>query len=67
MKFKLRHHSTRLKPGEQDYSVWVCDLTPEVDNLELYKFFAARFNTVRTAKGNSMQMHGTFELPRSTF
>ena len=41
-------------PGERDCSIWVGDLTPEVDDLELYKFFAARFNTVRTAKGNLM-------------
>ena len=38
-------------PGERDCSIWVGDLTPEVDDLELYKFFAARFDTVRTAKG----------------
>lgn len=37
--------------GERDHSIWVGDLSPEVDDLELYKFFAARFDTVRTAKG----------------
>ena len=39
-------------PGERDCSIWVGDLTPDVDDLQLYKFFADRFNTVRTAKGN---------------
>ena len=39
--------------GERDHSIWVGDLSPEVDDLELYKFFAARFDTVRTAKGKS--------------
>ena len=37
--------------GEKDSSIWVGDLTPDVDDLELFKFFAARFDTVRTAKG----------------
>ncbi len=37
-------------PGEKDCSIWVGDLTPEVDDLQLYKFFAARFDTLRTAK-----------------
>jgi len=50
VRFKLNHQSTRLMPGERDHSIWVGDLTPEVDDLELFKFFAARFNTVRTAK-----------------
>ena len=38
--------------GERDCSIWVGDLTPDVDDLQLFKFFADRFNTVRTAKGN---------------
>jgi len=50
VRFKLNHQSTRLMPGERDHSIWVGDLTPDVDDLELFKFFAARFNTVRTAK-----------------
>jgi len=53
VRFKLNHQSTRLMPGERDHSIWVGDLTPEVDDLELFKFFAARFNTVRTAKARS--------------
>ena len=53
VRFKLNHQSTRLTPGEPDLSIWVGDLTPEVDDLELYKFFAARFDTVRTAKGKA--------------
>jgi len=53
VRFKLNHQSTRLMPGERDYSIWVGDLTPEVDDLELFKFFAARFNTVRTAKARN--------------
>ena len=51
VRYKLNHQSTRLMPGERDHSIWVGDLSPEVDDLELFKFFAARFDTVRTAKG----------------
>jgi len=51
VRYKLNHQSTRLMAGERDHSIWVGDLSPEVDDLELYKFFAARFDTVRTAKG----------------
>ncbi len=39
-------------PGERDHSIWVGDLTPEVDDLQFYKFFSARFQTVKSAKGN---------------
>ena len=53
IRFKLNHQSTRLVPGEKDCSIWVGDLTPDVDDLALYKFFAQRFNTCRTAKGES--------------
>ena len=52
VRFKLNHNSTRLMPGERDHSLWVGDLTPEVDDFIFYKFFAARFQTVKSAKGN---------------
>lgn len=51
VRFKLNHNSTRLMPGEKDHSIWVGDLTPDVDDLMLYKFFSARFHSVRSAKG----------------
>jgi len=50
VRFKLNHQSTRLMPGEKDYSVWVGDLTPDVDDLSLFKFFSARFQSVKSAK-----------------
>ena len=46
--------------GERDCSIWVGDLTPDVDDLQLYKFFADRFNTVRTAKGNPFNFTNYF-------
>lgn len=50
--FKLNHSSTRLQPGEPDYSIWVGDLTPDVDDFGLYQFFTLhlRYQTVRFAK-----------------
>lgn len=50
IKYKLNHNSTRLGPGERDFSIWVGDLSPDVDDLELYKFFSARYQSVRSCK-----------------
>jgi len=50
VRFKLNHNSTRLQPGEPDTSIWVGDLSPDVDDYALYQFFAHRFQTVRCAK-----------------
>ena len=51
-RFKLNHNSNRLLPGEKNHSIWVGDLTPEVDDLSLYRFFSARFQSIVSAKGN---------------
>lgn len=50
VRFKLNHNSTRLAPGEVDTSIWVGDLTPEVDDFGLYRYFTARYQTIRCAK-----------------
>jgi len=50
IRFKLNHNSTRLQPGEIDTSIWVGDLTPEVDDYALYRFFISRYTSVRCAK-----------------
>jgi hypothetical protein len=50
VRFKLNHNSTRLQPGEPDTSIWVGDLTAEVDDYSLYQFFSQRYQTVRCAK-----------------
>ena len=59
VRFKLNHQSTRLMPGEKDHSVWVGDLTPDVDDLSLFKFFSARFQSVKSAKGTSDSCGGS--------
>lgn len=50
VRFKLNHNSTRLQPGEADTSIWVGDLTPDVDDYALFQFFSQRYQTVRCAK-----------------
>jgi len=50
IRFKLNHNSNRLLPGEKNHSIWVGDLTPEVDDLQLYRFFSARFQSIVSAK-----------------
>jgi len=50
IRFKLNHNSTRLQPGEVDTSIWVGDLTPDVDDYALYRFFIQRYTSVRCAK-----------------
>ena len=50
VRFKLNHNSTRLAPGEPDTSIWVGDLTPDVDDFALYQYFTQRYTSVRCAK-----------------
>ena len=47
MKFII--HTTYLPP-QIDTSIWVGDLTPEVDDFALYRYFTQRYGTVRCAK-----------------
>lgn len=35
---------------EREFSVWVGDLSPEVDDYSLYKAFATKYNSIRSAK-----------------
>jgi RNA recognition motif-containing protein len=57
VRFKLNHNSTRLLPGERDHSIWVGDLTPDVDDLQLFRFFSARFQSIKSAKGEQRHSH----------
>jgi hypothetical protein len=62
VRFKLNHNSNRLLPGERNFSVWVGDLTPEIDDLQLYRFFSARFKTIVSAKGRTITSTPTHTL-----
>ena len=45
------NHSTNTKGNTADHALWVGDLSADVDDYELYKCFAARYNTIQLAKG----------------
>jgi len=51
VKFRLNHTSLGGKQAmEKDYSLWIGDLSPDVDDYTLYKGFASRYPSVRLAK-----------------
>ncbi|KAJ8673112.1 hypothetical protein QAD02_004374 [Eretmocerus hayati] len=51
VRFRLNHASTSGKPTtEREYSIWVGDLSTDVDDYSLYRTFAAKYNSIRTAK-----------------
>ncbi|KAK7873570.1 hypothetical protein R5R35_009275 [Gryllus longicercus] len=51
VRFKLNHAGTTGRPSlDREFSLWVGDLTPEVDDYTLYRTFAARYPSIRTAK-----------------
>ena len=52
VRFRLNHAGSTTRPStDREYSLWVGDLTPEVDDYTLYKTFASRYPSIRTAKG----------------
>ncbi|XP_075216441.1 tRNA Selenocysteine associated protein isoform X2 [Lycorma delicatula] len=40
----------KLTPSDREYSVWVGDLSADVDDYSLYRTFASRYQSIRTAK-----------------
>jgi RNA recognition motif-containing protein len=51
-KFRLNHTSLGGKQAmDKDFSLWIGDLSPDVDDYTLYKGFASRYPSVRLAKG----------------
>jgi len=50
VRFKLNHSSTRGATSDKEFSLWVGDLTPDVDDFALYKTFGSRYNSIKTAK-----------------
>lgn len=47
----LNHSNANKNSQEREYSLWVGDLDMSVDDAQLYKAFATRYNTVRAARG----------------
>ncbi|XP_053614907.1 tRNA selenocysteine 1-associated protein 1 [Plodia interpunctella] len=53
VRFRLNTASREARSNmqqEREYSVWVGDLSPEVDDYSLYRVFAAKYNSIKTAK-----------------
>ncbi|BFF95462.1 tRNA selenocysteine 1-associated protein 1 [Drosophila madeirensis] len=52
VRFRLNSASNSYKlPGnEREFSVWVGDLSSDVDDYQLYKIFSSKFTSIKTAK-----------------
>ncbi|KAK6624601.1 hypothetical protein RUM44_011460 [Polyplax serrata] len=53
VRFKLNHAGPNNRPvvgQDKEYSLWVGDLSPDIDDYTLYKCFASRYQSIRTAK-----------------
>jgi len=50
VRFKLNHNSMQKGGTEDNHSIWVGDLSAEVDDYQMYKFFSVRFPSVKSAR-----------------
>ena len=50
MRFRLNHSDTRDDTNDIDYSLWVGNVTQDVDDFVLNKMFGTRDNIIKTAK-----------------
>ncbi|VVC44685.1 RNA recognition motif domain [Cinara cedri] len=52
IRFKLNHAGNpgKVPVSDKDFSVWLGELSSEVDDYQLYKTFACRYQSIRTAK-----------------
>lgn len=51
VRFRLNNASnTGRSMLDREFSVWVGDLSPDVDDYNLYRVFSTKYNTIKTAK-----------------
>lgn len=51
IRFRLNNASSTGRTAlDREFSVWVGDLSPDVDDYNLYRSFASKYNTIKTAK-----------------
>lgn len=54
VRFRLNNASnTGRSLLDREFSVWVGDLSPDVDDYNLYRVFSSKYNTIKTAKGKT--------------
>lgn len=51
-RFRLNNATTHNPVGmaEREFSLWVGDLSPDINDYQLYRTFASRYQSIRTAK-----------------
>lgn len=50
VRFKLNHTGARNIANEREFSLWVGELSPDVDDYILFKGFASRYASLKSAK-----------------
>lgn len=51
VRFRLNSASnSKMSVNEREFSVWVGDLSPEVDDYNLYRIFSNKYSSIKTAK-----------------
>lgn len=52
VRFRLNSasNSNKLLGNDREFSVWVGDLSPEVDDYNLYRVFSNKYSSIKTAK-----------------
>ncbi|XP_050312374.1 tRNA selenocysteine 1-associated protein 1 isoform X2 [Anthonomus grandis grandis] len=52
VRFRLNNasNSQQRQIMDREFSVWVGDLSPDVDDYNLYRVFSSKYNTIKTAK-----------------
>jgi len=55
VRFKLNHAGNpgKITTSDRDFSVWLGELSSDVDDYQLYKTFACRYPSIHTAKGDN--------------
>lgn len=53
VRFRLNSasNSNKLPGNEREFSVWVGDLSSDVDDYSLYRSFSTKYTSIKTAKG----------------
>lgn len=58
VRFRLNSasNSNKLPGNEREFSVWVGDLSSDVDDYSLYRAFSINYTSIKTAKGKRTEI-----------